>query len=184
MTTERILPAIAGAPARRSAVPAVPAARAGTSVARPAVAHRGQPFLTMPARAGMLLGTSAAIYAVSLAAVATFQSADDRALAAGRQPFVDAVAVSRARNDELEASLAAVDVRARALAAEVGTTSADVAAYEARLDELAALVAKVRGSATALPARIKLPSVSIHGSIASGGGSHPRPTTTTRASGG
>ena len=175
MTTERILPAIA-------------VARAGTPVARPvtrpAVGHRNQPFLTLHARAGILLGTSAAVYAVSLAAVATFQSADDQAVAAGRRPYLDTVAESRSANDALEATLAGIDARARALADEWSATSTDVAAYEANLDELAALVDEVQGSTTALPSRIKLPSVSMHGAVASGGSrARPSTTTTTRASG-
>ncbi len=64
MTTER------DPPRHRAAT--TPVARAGTPVARPAAVRSApqQPFLTMPARAGILLGTSAAVYAVSLAAVA------------------------------------------------------------------------------------------------------------------
>lgn len=175
MTTERILPAIAGTR---------PVARAGTPAARPATAHRNQPFLTMPARAGILLGTSAAVYALSLAAVATFQAADDRAVAAGRQPYLDAIAESRSAGDSLEATLVGIDARARAIDRQWTDASSDIAAYEANLDELAALVAEVQGSTSALPSRIKLPSVSIHGAVASGGSrARPSTTTTTRASG-
>ena len=179
MTTERILPAVAGA---------APVARAETAAARPATrsvaGHRSQPFLTMPARAGILLGASAAVYAVSLAAVAAFQAADDRAVAAGRQPYLDAIAESRAAGDALEARLATIGASARALADQWTDTSNDIAAYEANLDDLAALVAEVEGSTTALPARIKLPSVSVHGPVASGGSrARPSTTTTTRASG-
>lgn len=182
MTTERILPAIAGT--RPVAIPGTtPVARAGTPVARPAALGRSQPFLTMPARAGILLGTSAAVYAVSLAAVAGFQAADDRAVAASRQPYLDAIAESRAAGDALEARLGAVDASARAIAGQWTDASSAIAAYEANLDQLAALVADVQGSTTALPARIKLPSVAMHGAITSGG-SRPRTTTTTRASGG
>ena len=175
MTTERILPAIAGA---------APVARVRTPVARPATANRSQPFLTMPARAGILLGTSAAVYAVSLAAVAAFQATDDRAVTAGRQPYLDAIAESRSAGDALEATLMGVDTRTRALAAQWTDASGDIAAYEANLDQLAALVAKVQGSTAALPSRIKLPSVSIHGAVASGGSrARQSTTTTTRASG-
>lgn len=175
MTTERILPAIA-----RTA----PVARAGTPLARPATVHRSQPFLTMPARAGILLGTSAAVYAMSLAAVATFQAADDRAVAAARQPYLDAIAESRSAGDALEATLAGIDSRTRAIAGQWTDASSDIAAYEANLDELAALVAKVQGSTAALPTRMKLPSVSIHGAVASGGSrARQSTTTTTRASG-
>lgn len=195
MTTERILPAIAlPAPGRGATRPATPVAgtRGATPVtrpagARPAVAHRSQPFLTMPARAGILLGTSAAVYAVSLAGVASFQSADDAALAARRQPYLDAIAASRAANDALEAAIVGTDQRAQTVADRYGLLAADVTAYETGLDELATLVTRVQGSAAALPARISLPSVSIRGPIAgvsrSVRRSAPATTTTTRASG-
>ncbi len=181
MATERILPAIAStAPAARA--PSA-TARSTTPVARPVAMRGSEPFLTLHARAGILLGTSAAVYAVSLAAVAAFQSADDAAVASGRQPYLDAITVSRSRNDAIEASLAAVDARLRVLASAVDGASQDVTGYETNLDELATLVADVQGSTMALPSRIKLPSVSIRGPVASGG-SRPRTTTTTRASGG
>jgi hypothetical protein len=138
----------------------------------------------MPARAGILLGTSAAVYAVSLAAVAAFQAADDRAVAAARQPYLDAIAQSQAAGDALESRLGAIDASARAVAGRWTDATNDIAAYEARLDDLAALVADVQGSTAALPARIKLPSVSMHGAIGSGGSrARPSTTTTTRASG-
>jgi hypothetical protein len=195
--TERILPAVAlpapsrphlGPRPRREPVPrpvpeAGEATRTRPAVARPAVAHRNEAFLTTPARAGMLLGTSAAIYAVSLAAVAALQSSSDAAIAAHRQPYVDAVAQARAANDTLEAAVADADARARAIADRYASAGNDVKAYQARLDALAALVADVEGSAAALPARITLPTVSISGPIASGSRSRPAATTTTRASG-
>ncbi len=132
----------------------------------------------MPARAGMLLGASAAVYAISLAGVAALQAADDAAIAARRQPFLDAIAASRAANDALEASITGADARSSALADRYGIMAADVTAYESDLDALAALVAKVEGSAAALPSRISLPSVRPAGPIASrssGRSSPPRP---------
>jgi hypothetical protein len=133
----------------------------------------------------MLLGASAAVYAVSLAGVASFQSADDAAIAARRQPYLDAIAASRAANDALEASITEADTRSSALADRYGIMAADVTAYETELDRLAALVAKVEGSAAALPSRISLPSVATRGPIVSRSGvrSAPATTTKTRASG-
>lgn len=186
--TERILPAISiPVPARREAQGV--ARPRPAAVARPAVvAHRKDAFLTMPARAGMLLGASAAVYAVTLAGVSALQSSSDAAIAARRQPYVDAVAATRTTNDTLEAALLAADAEARALASEYATVGANVAAYQARLDSLATLVAEVEGSAAALPSRIALPTVTARGAIprASSGGSSKAPATNSKsgASGG
>lgn len=185
--TERVLPAIAiPVPGRRIADDVVrprPAVRP-----RPTTAvHRRETFLTMPARAGMLIGMSAAVYAVTLAGVSAVQSSDDAALAARRQPYLDAIAQARASNDALEAAIVRADTQARALASRYEAVGADVAAYQARLDSLAALVADVQGSAAALPTRIALPSVSTRGAIGgtrSGGSKAPATTTKTTASGG
>ena len=100
--TERILPAIS--------VPAQSPTRPRPAVAPPlasprAAARRNEAFLTTPARAGMLLGASAAIYAITLAGIAALQASDDAAVAARRQPWVDAIAAERVANDELEANL-------------------------------------------------------------------------------
>ncbi len=177
MTTERILPAVAlPAPARQRPV-AVPRAR-GEAAAR--VAKRRESFLTTPARAGMLVGASAAIYAVSLAGIAGLQSRSDADLAARRQPYLDQVARTRAANDELEAALSKIGAQAEALSATYATTADDVAAYEARLDQLTALVAEVQGSAAALPTRISLPKVTMR---AGGTTRAPATTSTSGASG-
>lgn len=134
----------------------------------------------------MLIGASAAVYAMTLAGVSVLQSSSDAAIAARRQPFLDQVAATRATNDAIEASLLKADADARWLSGVYDEAGGDVTAYQARLDSLAALVAEVEGSAAALPTRISLPKVVTHGSISSGSGgsSAPRTTTTTRASGG
>jgi hypothetical protein len=198
MTTERVLPAVSlPIPAARGARPDLPRS------SRPALSHevasqtrrrareatgtRSQPFLTMPARAGMLVGATAAVYAVSLAAVAGLQAMDDVETAALRQPYLDEVVAARATNDALETRLRDADSAARALAAAYGDTVEDVAAFQARLDSLAALVAEVEGSAAALPDRIRLPSVSMRGPVGSSrssSGSRPATTTSSGGSGG
>lgn len=186
--TERVLPAISiPVPARRGAGGVAGPRPAG--VVRPTVVvHHGETLLTMPARAGILIGATAAVYAVTLAGVAGLQASSDAAIAARRQPYVDAIAETRAANDALEAALLEADAEARALAASYAAVGADVAAYQAALDDLAALVAEVEGSAAALPSRIALPSVSARGAIpsGSGGGTSRAPATSTRsgASGG
>ncbi len=186
--TERILPAVAvPAPARPRVGPGAPARPVVVGAARPATrpttAHRSQPFLTTPARAGMLFGMSAAVYAVTLAGVSWLQSSSDAALDASRQPYLDAVAAARGANDSAQAVVTEADAQSRALAAFYAAAGDDVAAYEARLESLASLVAEVQGSAAALPTRISLPKVTIRAPIAisrssSGGrrrGRRPRP---------
>lgn len=192
--TERTLPAIDlprtadATPAARAASPvAGPMARpvARPAVARPAVAHQQERFFTTPSRAVILIATSAAVYAVSLAAVAGLQNSDDAALAARRQPYLAAIARSKAADDALAAAVADAGQNAGALANGYTSAADELAAYEQRLDALSTLVAEVQGSVAALPSRISLPVVSVHGAIGSGGrSSAPKPATTTRASGG
>jgi hypothetical protein len=180
--TERVLPAIAlpspGRIAREHA--GAPAARARPATPAHA-ARRGEPLLTMPARAGMLVGVSAAVYAVTLTGVSALQSRSDAQAIARQEPWLSEVAASRAANDELEAALLAAGVEARALAGEYARTGEAVAAYEARLDALAALVAEVQGTAASLPARISLPKVTVRGATRT---TRPATTATTGASGG
>jgi hypothetical protein len=184
--TDRTLPAIS-IPSGRGAVGPVATPR-GAPLVRPATAHRKEAILTTPARAGMLLGASAAVYAVTLAGIAALQASNDGQLAARRQPWVDEVANARAANDALEQALLRADADARWLGSEYDSVGGDVAAYQARLDGLAALVADVEGSAAALPTRIALPRVTIHGAVttrsSSASGPAPRSTATSGASGG
>jgi hypothetical protein len=133
----------------------------------------------MPARAGMLLGASAAIYAVTLAGVAGLQAQGDAELVARHQPYVAALARARAANDALATALDRTDADLRSVGASYASTGASVSDYEARLDALAALVAEVQGSAAALPTRISLPRVTV----TSSGSRPPSTSTTTGASG-
>jgi hypothetical protein len=200
MTSQRVLPAVslpdpglphprgAAAPARPTLLP--PGAVRTERAARPVTARpaRREALLTTPARAGMLIGVSAAIYAVSLATVSGLQYQSEADLASQHQPMLETIAQARAANDALEATVMAADARAQALAADYAAAGGDVAAYQAKLDDLAKLVAKVRGSAAALSTRINLPSVSVHGAIGGGsvrssGGSAPATGGTTAASG-
>ena len=181
MATERILPSSAlQAPARPRVV------REGVAgpMARPArpTVQRKEAVLSTPTRAGMLIGASAAIYAVTLAGVSVMQADSDAALAARRQPYLEALAAARSANDSLEASIVKADGVARSLAGDYAAVGQDITAYQARLDELAKLVAEVQGSAAALPTRISLPSVTVHGSVGSSGRA-PATKTRTKASG-
>lgn len=175
--TERILPAVSiPVPVRPGTAGRTARAPREVAVTRPGTTHRRETFLTTPARAGMLLGGTAAIYAVTLAGVAALQSSSDAAIAASRQPYLDAIAAARARNDQLEQALARANEDAKWLAGVYDEMGTEVTGYQARLDVLAALVADVEGSAAALPTRISLPKVTMRGS--SGGG------VTSRSSGG
>lgn len=178
--TERVMPAIAVGARPLPRPTLLPRPEAIDRPARP-VAHRKEAILTTPARAGMLIGASAAVYAVTLAGVAGLQSQTDAETAAQRAPLVEAVAQARAANDQLESVINEADSQAGALAASYANATTDVAAYQARLDTLAALVADVQGSAAALPARIKLPTVNMHGSIARGSSGGTRSAPATRA---
>jgi hypothetical protein len=190
MTTERILPAVAlpspGLPRARGGAPARPAPGPRPSgathpaerAARPAGARK-EAILSTPIRAGMLIGASAAIYAVSLAAVSGLQYQSEMDLAAQNQPMLDTIAQARAANDALQASILAAGARTQAVAADYGAAGKDMAAYQAQLDNLSQLVARVQGSAAALSTKISLPAVSIHGSV---GGSRSAPATTATTS--
>jgi hypothetical protein len=189
--TERALPTI-GVGVRARPGPTVgPHSASRTHVRdtpRPSVARK-EAILSTPARAGMLVGASAAVYALTLAGISGLQAETDASVAAARAPYQDVVAQTRAANDALEARIAKANAEVGALVGIYGKVGTNVEAYQARLDSLAALVAEVQGSAAALPTRIKLPTVTMRGAVAgssrSGGGSTtPRTTAKTGASGG
>lgn len=153
---------------------------------RPRSPASRRPVLTTPARAGILLGASAAVYGVSLAAVSGFQAQADAAVDAARRPALDDVSAARAAGDALEDRLRSAEVALHDLASDYGRVGADVGDLSARLDRLAALVAEVEGSAAALPARIALPTVSVRSipvGASGSGGSTSRPPRTSGRSG-
>jgi hypothetical protein len=159
--TERALPSVGvGARSRPIAGGHVgPIARPKASaVDRPVVARK-EAVLSTPARAGMLLGATAAIYAVTLAGISGLQAESDGAIAAARAPYLDDLATTRAANDAYEARITRADRDIHALIGSYGFVGGTVTAFQTRLDALAALVADVEGSAAALPTRIKLPTV-------------------------
>ena len=159
--TERILPAIAGTCPLRGR----DARRADRSREPPTTgASRSSP---RPPEPGCSSGRRPRSTPSPSPASPRLQAADDRAVVAGRQPYLDAVAATRAATTRSRPRWSGPTARPGPRRPVVGT-SGDVAAYQAPLDELAALVAEVQGSAAALPARIKLPSVSMHGAVAVG----------------
>jgi hypothetical protein len=171
----RILPEPAISPAAEPKVATAKAAR----LAKP----RGAALLSRTTRAGMLIGVSAGVYAVSLATVSGLQAQAQAEVAAQNRPAIDALNQARAANDALAASIQDADAQIRAMADQYNSVSQDMTTYQAKFDNLSTLVAKIRGSAAALNAKIKLPSVSIHGAIGGGGGGGTTYITTTAASG-
>ena len=186
--TERALPAIGvGTRARHTAAERRAVEPRDVTADRPLIARR-EAVLSMPARAGMLFGVSAAVYAVTLAGVAGLQAESETAASAAQAPYLDTLAETRAANDALEARVVAADAQLRVLAGSYATIGTEVEAYQAQLDALALLVAEVEGSAAALPDRISLPSVTMRGAVASSGGggrsAAPKTSGRTGASGG
>ena len=148
--------------------------------------HRGDPWLSSATRAGMLVGVSAAVYAVSLATIAGLQAQTQLDAAARQQPAIDAVARAKAANDSLQAAIEAADSRVLALATQYQSVSSGMAGYQARLAELSQLVSRAEGSAARLNANFALPAVTMHGTISAGsvgGGGGSAVVTTTTASG-
>jgi hypothetical protein len=194
MTTERVLPPYRAsrreeASASESASAAGPrspiaAPRLTAAAPRPAMAslakRRGDAYFSTATRAGVLIGVSAAVYAVSLATVAGLQAQAQADAAAAVQPAVDTLASAQAANDQIEAAIKEADSRIQALAHDYNAAGTDMTAVQAQFSELSALVAKIQGTAAAINTNFKLPTVSIRGAIGGGGGTV---VTTTTASG-
>ncbi len=201
--TDRVLPVpvlgrpvldrVTGSAASAVGAPVFGAPIAGQPRSKPAVAATGskpirtanakrEALLDTPTRAVMLVGVSAAVYAVALAGVAGLQFQTESANAAAHAPMLAAVDRTRAANDAVEAKLVDADARARGLDTEYAKAGTDAAGFQTRLDALAALVAVVKGSAATLPTAISLPSVKVHGAVA-GSGRAPATAAVTSASG-
>lgn len=133
-----------------------------------------------PVHIPVLIGTSAVIYAASLAGVTGLQSAADQATIAARAPAVASVDGLTARNDGLAGSLDDLRNGLQRVRAEYDGVAGSVDSVEARLEELAIRVADISGQVAALPQRISLPAVAA----APGRRVAPPVHATTRASGG
>ena len=192
MTTDRVLPEVvlpSGARAQTRPAPKETAGGSEPGSADPPAAHakaatlakpRNAALVTTPARAGVLIGVSAAVYAVTLATVAGLQTQAQADTAAQNQVGIDAVAQAKAANDALEAAVKDADAKVRELGGQYTAVSQDMSTYQAQLVRLSALVARIQGSAAALNANFKLPTVTMHGAVGGGGGGV---VTTTSASG-
>ena len=164
-------------------------ARVRTESARPAAIAaaarhakpRGEALLSTTTRACVLIGVSAAGYALSLATVAGLEAHAQSQAVANAQPALDAVARAKAANDEIEAALKDASARLKALGSDYNAASTDMEAYQAQFQQLSRLAARIQGSAAAMNANFKLPSVTIRGAV--GGGRGSSVVTTTGGSG-
>lgn len=135
----------------------------------------------VPLHLAVLLGTSAAAYAVSLAGITSLQSAADQAIAVQRAPAQDAAARAAADHDRLASEVDRSAAAFAAMADRYDALAADLANLDAALENQAAIVAKVSGAASALPKRVALPTVTRTVTVTV---SRPRVSASTGASGG
>ena len=115
--------------------------------------------LPLPAHLGVLLGTSAGVYAVLLASVAGLQSASEGRIAAERAPTISAIGSLSTGHDELLRRLEAGRLAYQGAAgayAEAGTAFSDL---EARLVDLSTSVQQVTGAAASLRTTVRLPAI-------------------------
>jgi hypothetical protein len=124
-------------------------------VARRRTAPRAIP--RVPFQVLAMIGVSGGCYAVSLAAVAAWQSTSERDLAAARAPVADAVAGLAATNDRLAARLAGLGTLDTAAADAQTSVTNQFGLVERQLDHLSSAVAAVDGMARGLPTRVALP---------------------------
>jgi hypothetical protein len=135
----------------------------------------------VPLHLAVLLGTSTAAYAVSLAGVAAFQSQADRAAIERQDPSVAAADRLVAGHDQLQSDLDLTAQAFEAAAARYDAIAADLSSLDAALADHAARMAKVSGAARALPQHVSLPSVTR---VVTRTVSKPRVSASTGASGG
>jgi len=145
---------------------------------------RGDALHSTATRAGLLVGVSAAIYAVSLASVAGLEAHTQAQAAADAQPALSALATTTTANDEMDAAIRDASARLQQLAHDYDSTSTDMTAYQAQFARLSKLVAKIQGSAAAMNANFRLPAVTMRGAIGGGGGGGGGGTVVVTTSGG
>lgn len=135
-----------------------------------------------PLHLAVMFGASTAIYAISMAGVASIQSKADQTLTARQAPADDAATRLRDGHDALDARLArAAAAYARAAAGyDALVTTLDTT--ETALGDYAGRVAAVSGAAKSLPSRVSMPSVSTKVVVKTT--SRPKTSASTGASGG
>lgn len=131
-----------------------------------------------PLHLAVVVGVSASMYAVSLAAVTGLQSAQNAHIDADHAPVADVVDRLDAANNDLETRLGAAGAAFDASASAFSAVADRVARFEARLKVLAGTVATIHGSSVSLPSSIAIPRVSAAQPV-----SRPTVHVTTTASG-
>jgi hypothetical protein len=176
-----------GAGSGRPATPATPAdalsRRRGLVVAPTRTVAARRPY-----HVAALLGASAGVYAISLAAVTGLQSSTDQQAVELRAPAAAAADRLAASHDQLELQLARIQASLRSDSAAYDDLALAMASHGDALDGLAAQVSQLEGQAAQLPTRISLPSaprVSSSSATTRASTSTSRPATvaTTGASG-
>ena len=108
-------------------------------------------------RLAALVGTSGALYAIALGAVATLQAQADAATIARREPTVRAIEDIAAENDRLGSTLRGNAGRYADLLDSYDRLTADLDSLDGSVAVLGEAVAEVNGRAAALPAGVKMP---------------------------
>ncbi len=134
-----------------------------------------------PLHLAVLFGASTAIYAISIAGVASIQSTTDRALIAKQAPADDAATRLRDGHDALEARLASAAAAYARAAAGYDALVTTLDTTETALGDYAGRVEAVTGASKSLPSRVSLPSVSSKVVVKS---TRPKTSASTGASGG
>lgn len=135
-----------------------------------------------PLHLAVMFGASTALYAISMAGVASIQSKDDHALAARQAPAEKAATRLQEGHDALEARLAAAAAAYARAAAGYDAMASTLETTEAALGEYAGRVGVVSGASKALPNQVSLPKVSSKVVVKTT--SRPKTSASTGASGG
>jgi hypothetical protein len=133
-----------------------------------------------PVHLAVLLGTSAGMYALSLAGVTALQASADGALIDERAPLGSATSSLAGAHDSLETDLATIARVYGDAAARYDRLTPGLDGMESSLDALGSSVSQVSGAARALPGRVALPAVARSVSTSTAPVTHAR----TGASGG
>lgn len=135
-----------------------------------------------PLHLAVMFGASTALYAISMAGVASIQSKADQTLIANQAPADDAATRLSDGHDALEARLAQAAAAYARAAAGYDAMAATLDTTETALGEYAGRVGIVSGASKSLPAQVSLPKVSTKVVVKTT--SRPKTSASTGASGG
>jgi hypothetical protein len=113
-----------------------------------------------PVHIGVVVGLSASVYAVSLAAVTGLQAGRIASADEAARPATRAVDELSTVHAEFERRLAAIRDAYNASTGSYAASAARIAAYEAAIRQLAGTVDGIAGSVQSMPSTVRLPSVS------------------------